>query len=106
MKSFKAGFSKGFIFGFLKKVGLGYLGWVIVLGIVTYVASILGLFALIVGAFFVSTLMLYAWIHLLFQHYDLYLERGGEGIVVHPEVLKSASDIPPLPQESRSSEEA
>ncbi len=98
MKSYKAGFSLRFILSFIKKVGFSYLLWMVVLWILTFLASFLGLFALIVGSIIVGTVAMFAGFHLLFQHYDLYLERGGEEIEIHPEVLKSATSVPPLPQ--------
>ncbi|MCF6314176.1 MAG: hypothetical protein L3J39_17135 [Verrucomicrobiales bacterium] len=96
-KDFRAGFDKVFFFGFIRKVGLSYLGWMAVLWVLMAVASILGMFVLFVGAIFVGTLASYAGYHLLWQHYDLYLQRGGEEIEIHPEVLgeKVAITSPP-----------
>jgi len=97
MKDFKEGFSMRFVFGFIKKVGFSFLLWLVVLWILAFFASLLGFLAFFVGSIVVSTVAMYAGFHLLYQHYDLYLERGGEEIEIHPEILKSAIRVPPLP---------
>lgn len=97
MKSFKEGFSMSFIVSFLKKVGLSFLLWMVLLWILAVFASLLGMLAFFVGSIFVGTVATYAGFHMLYQHYDLYLERGGEKIAIHPDVLKTASKVPPLP---------
>ena len=66
------------------------------LWVVAAVASVLGMFAFFIGIIFVGTVAMYAGFHVLYQHYDLYLERGGEEITVHPEVLGKAVNVPPL----------
>lgn len=98
MMNFKAGFSKRFIVGFGKKVGISLILWILLLGIVSTIAMPFGMLALGVGIYAVASIASFAQFHLLFQHYDLYLERGGEEIEIHPEVLKSATSVPPLPQ--------
>jgi hypothetical protein len=97
MKSFKEGFSMSFIVSFLKKVGLSFTLWIVVLAILTFFASILGMLAFFVGSIFVGTVAMYAGFHMLYQHYELYLERGGEKIEIHPDILKKATVVPPLP---------
>lgn len=97
MKSFKEGFSMSFIVSFLKKVGSSFTLWIFVLAILTFFASMLGMLAFFVGSIFVGTVAMYAGFHMLYQHYDLYLERGGEKIEIHPDVLKKAAVVPPLP---------
>ncbi|MEM7603480.1 MAG: hypothetical protein AAF357_18960, partial [Verrucomicrobiota bacterium] len=47
-------------------------------------------------AYVVSSWMQMALMHLVFQHYDLMLERGGERIEVNPELTKTLG-VPPLP---------
>lgn len=98
MKSFKDGFSKRFVFSFIKKVGLSFLLWTVLLWVLAIFASMLGMCAFFVGSIFVGTIAMYAGFHLLYQHYDLYLERGGEEIEIHPEVLEKAVRVPPIPQ--------
>lgn len=98
MKSFQEGFSMSFVFGFIKKVGLSFMLWTSALWFIAAAASVLGMLAFFIGSIFVATVAMYAGFHLLYQHYDLYLERGGEEIKIHPEVLKSNTRVPPLPQ--------
>lgn len=43
-------------------------------------------------------------LHLVFQHYDLMIERGGERIEINPELTKPLS-TPPLPIQTRDSED-
>ena len=105
MKSFRAGFSSTFIFGFLKKVGFSFLLWMMALTFFATIGSFVGMLALYVGSIAVSTISMYAMFHMLFQHYDLYLERGGQPLEFHPEVLKNATASPPLPQTTSQSED-
>jgi len=97
MKSFKEGFSLSFIVSFLKKVGLSFTLWIFALAVLVFFASMVGMLAFFVGSIFVGTVAMYAGFHMLYQHYDLYLERGGGKIAIHPDVLKKASKVPPLP---------
>ena len=87
MMDFKSGFSKTFILDFCKKVGLSLLLWYTLLMIVVMPLALLGYFALFVGVYAVSAWAQVASMHLLFQHYDLYLERGGQPIPVNPALL-------------------
>lgn len=95
MMDFKAGFSKSFIFDFIKKVGLSMLLWYMLLMIVVMPLALVGYFALFVGVYAVSAWAQVASMHLLFQHYDLYLERGGQPITVNPALLVVLT--PPTP---------
>ncbi len=97
MKRFQSGFSMGFVFDFIKKVGMSFFFWMVILWVISMVASVAGMLVLFVGAVLVSTLAMYAGFHLLYQHYELYLERGGQLIEVHPEVLRNVTGRPPLP---------
>lgn len=96
MMDFKAGFSKSFITGFIRKVGLSLLGYYLLLIVASFPLMLLGYLALFVGVFVVTAWMQVVLVHLLFQHYDLFLARGGEAIEINPEVTK-ALGIPPLP---------
>ena len=60
---------------------------------------IVGYLALITGVYVVASILRVAIVHLLSQHYDLYLERGGETIAVHPDVTARIGR-PPLPTAS------
>lgn len=99
MMDFKAGFSKSFILGFIKKVGGSLLLWIFVIALLAYPAMILGVLAFFVGVFVVAVWIQFAMFHLLFQHYDLYLHRGGEPIEINPELIQDIGN-PPLPQTS------
>jgi len=95
MMDFKAGFSKAFIIDFIKKVGGSMLLWYVVLMIVVTPLALLGYLALFVGVYVVMAWAQVTWMHLLFQHYDLYLERGGQAIPVNPALLTVLA--PPTP---------
>lgn len=95
MMDFKAGFSKSFIIDFIKKVGLSLLLWYMLLMIVVMPLALVGYFALFVGVYAVSAWAQVASMHLLFQHYDLYLEKGGQPIAVNPALLVVLT--PPTP---------
>jgi hypothetical protein len=99
MMDFKAGFSKDFVFGFVRKVGLSYLLWFVLLNLMVIPLALLGSLALFVGGYVVAAWGQAVAMHLLFQHYDLYLERGGAPIPVHPALLKVLTKpaLPPLP---------
>jgi len=71
--SFAEGFKIGWVIDFIKKVG-----WQIILqGIILMLISI----PLVLAGYIVVS-------HMQFQLYDLYLERGGEALQVHPQVLE------------------
>jgi hypothetical protein len=99
MMDFKAGFSKEFVFSFVKKVGWSLIGYYILVGLISFPLMIVGYLALIIGVYAVASIVQVAIVHLLFQHYDLYLERGGEPISVHPDVTARIGK-PPLPTAS------
>lgn len=101
MMNFKAGFSKSFIISFIRKVGLSMLGYYLLLMLTFFPLIVLGYLALLVGAFVVFAWFQAALMNLLFQHYDLYIERGGETIEINPEVTRHFG-IPPLPKHSGS----
>lgn len=101
MMDFKAGFSKSFLISFIRKVGLSLLGYYLLLMLISFPLILLGYLALIVGAFVVFAWFQVALMNLLFQHYDLFIERGGEAIEVNPEVTRPFW-IPPLPNYSGS----
>ncbi len=93
---FKGGFSKSFIISFIKKVGMSLIGYLLLVSLVAIPLVLIGYVALFVGAFVVAAGLQFAMLHLIFQHYDLYLERGGEAIEVNPELIKDYGN-PPLP---------
>ena len=106
MKSFQAGFSMSFVFGFIKKVGLSFMLWMAALWFIAAAASVIGMCAIFIGSIFVATVAMYVGFHVLYQHYDLYLERGGEEIEIHPEVLTRVMSAPPLPKSSGRDEDS
>lgn len=90
---FKAAFSWKFIKSFVRKVGLSLFGWFLLLLILVIPASCIGILALYVGYHLVMITYMFATFHILFQHYDLFLERGGEEIEIHPRVLGSPATL-------------
>lgn len=99
MMDFKAGFSKAFVFDFVRKVGLSYLLWMVLLSLILVPLALVGYLALFVGVYVVVAWAQVVAMHLLFQHYDLYLARGGTTIPVNPALLKVLTKpvLPPLP---------
>lgn len=99
MMDFKAGFSKAFIFDFVRKVGLSYLLWMVLLSLILVPLALVGYLALFIGVYVVVAWAQVVAMHLLFQHYDLYVARGGAPIPVHPALLKVPVHpaLPPLP---------
>ncbi|MDF2376962.1 MAG: DUF4013 domain-containing protein [Verrucomicrobiales bacterium] len=102
MMDFKSGFSWSFMKSFASKVGLSMIGYLILLSLIAMPLMIVGYFALFVGAYVVAAWMQMAMMHLVYQHYDLMVERGGEQIEINPELTKPLS-TPPLPIQSRDS---
>ncbi|NRB73883.1 MAG: DUF4013 domain-containing protein [Verrucomicrobiales bacterium] len=102
MMDFKSGFSWGFIGSFIKKVGLSLIGYYILLVLILMPMSILGSLALFVGVYVVAAWIQVAMNHILFQHYDLYLERGGEPIQFAADLVKEL-EAPPLPNQGNTS---
>lgn len=100
MMDFKAGFSKDFVFSFLRKVGLSLLLWQVLLSLILMPLASVGYLAFFVGVYVVMAWAQVVAMHLLFQHYDLYLARGGEPIAVNPALLRvlTKPTLPPLPQ--------
>lgn len=101
MMDFKAGFSKAFVFDFVRKVGMSYLLWMVLLNLIVIPLALIGYLALFVGVYVVAAWAQVVAMHLLFQHYDLYVARGGTPIPVHPALLKVLTKpaLPPLPSQ-------
>lgn len=102
MMDFKAGFSKTFVFDFLRKVGGSLILWWFVLAVMVVPLAMVGYLALFVGVYVVITWSQVTMMHLLFQHYDLYLFRGGTAIEINPELLVPLSQPvrpPSIPQQ-------
>jgi hypothetical protein len=99
MMDFKAGFSKAFVFDFVRKVGLSYLLWMVLLSLILVPLALVGYLAFFVGVYVVVAWAQVVAMHLLFQHYDLYVARGGTPIPVNPALLKVPAKpmLPPLP---------
>jgi hypothetical protein len=99
MMDFKAGFSKAFVFDFVRKVGMSYLLWMVLLNLIVIPLALIGYLALFVGVYVVVAWAQVVAMHLLFQHYDLYVARGGTAIPANPALLKVLAKpaLPPLP---------
>ena len=105
MMDFKSGFSWSFMKSFFSRVGLSLLGYFLLLSVISFPLMLLGYLALFVGVYVVAAWLQAAMIHLLFQHYDLMLERGGERIEVNPELTKPLG-TPPIPSGVQSPQSA
>ena len=103
MMDFKCGFFWGFICSFIKKVGMSLIGYYILLVLIAMPLSILGYLALFVGVYVVVAWIQVAMNHILFQHYDLYLERGGEPIQFATDLIKELGAPPPPPNRGTTS---
>ena len=95
MMQFGAGFSKDFILGFIKRCGGQILICTIVLALISIPACLIGYLALLIGIYPVIAIIHFVSYHLMFQMYDLYLERGGDEIQVADFVYGSAPVPPP-----------
>jgi hypothetical protein len=99
MMDFKAGFSWSFMKSFVGKVGMSMIGYYLLLMLVSFPLMLLGYLALFVGVYVVAVWLQFAMFHLVFQHYDLFLDRGGERVEVHPDITKNL-ERPPLPPQN------
>jgi len=97
---FAAGFSSKFAFAFLRKVGLSLCGWMLLLNLIFTPLFVLGSLAFSIGYYPVMTFFFFSWTHLLFQHYDLYLERGGEPVEFADELVRDFRSPPLLKRTS------
>ena len=98
--NFGAGFSGSFMRDFIKRVGGQVVLWAIILGAISIPLYLVGYMALVVGIYPVAAIITFVSHHLMFQMYDLYLERGGEEIPVADFVYGSVPVSPPsLPPE-------
>jgi len=86
--SFAEGFKIGWVIDFIKKVGWQIILQGIILMLISIPLVLAGYIVLFVGAYVASAIMMYLVSHMQFQLYDLYLERGGEALQVHPQVLE------------------
>ncbi|MEM6915532.1 MAG: DUF4013 domain-containing protein [Verrucomicrobiota bacterium] len=105
MMDFKAGFSFSFIKGFLGKVGLSLIGYYLLLMLISFPLLLVGYLALVIGVYVVSAWLQVATMHLVYQHYELSVERGGEKIEINPELTKELA-TPPLPSEQPALQES
>ena len=93
--SFGAGFSLAFIRDFTKRVGGQAILWTVILGAISIPLYLAGYLALFIGIYPVAAGLYFVGYHLMFQMYDLYLERGGEEIAVADYIYGSVPVTPP-----------
>lgn len=91
---FAAGFRKDFILSYVRKVGVSLLGWCLLLTLISIPLVFVGYLALLVGAYVVMTWLQYVSWHLTFQHYQLYLHRGGTTLPIHPTLVNPILPAP------------
>jgi len=99
MVQFQAGFLVRFILDFLRRVGWSLLLYFLLFMLIALPLTLVGYLAIFVGVYVVGTWVQYTMMQLLFQHYDLYLERGGEPIEVHVDLTREYG-VPPLPPQT------
>ncbi len=97
MMDFKSGFSWKFISSFIKKVGWSLMLYYSLLVIISIPLSLVGYLALIIGIYVVMVWVQLAMMSLIFQHYDLFVHRGGEEIIFTDELVRDYGR-PPLPK--------
>ncbi|MEM9282627.1 MAG: DUF4013 domain-containing protein [Verrucomicrobiota bacterium] len=97
MMGFKVGFCWSFITSFIRKVGWSLILYYFLLVLLAFPLSLLGSLALLVGVYVVMAWVQLTMMSLVFQHYDLYLERGGESIEFAEELVKEYG-APPVPR--------
>jgi hypothetical protein len=100
IQDFKPAFSVDFAKDFINRVWLEMILLELFLLGTGIVLSMVGMLACGVGIYPAAALMAYAHYHLLYQVYELYLERGGMPIPLKPEPVaaqsaNSAADAPP-----------
>jgi len=104
--NFGAGFSAGFIRDFFKRVGGQVILWAVILVAISIPLYMIGYLALLIGIYPVAAALYFVGYHLMFQIYDLYLERGGKEIVVADYIYASVPVTPPpFPVTSLASED-
>jgi hypothetical protein len=99
MMDFKAGFSKEFVFNFVKKSRLVSYHLLYPRGTDFLSPHDRRVSRAHHQVYVVGLILRVAIVQLLSQHYDLYLERWGETIAVHPDVTARLGG-PPLPTAS------
>ena len=91
LQDYKSGFSRAFIFDFLKRcwgpILLSQIGYFAL----ACLAIIVGYLALFIGVYFTMSLMMFVHYHLLYQVYQSHLAKGGDPLTIHPSLL------PPTP---------
>lgn len=81
-QQFGEGLRFGFIKRFIAKEGFSLLLWLFLLLLLAVPAFVVGYCALVVGAYVVSAVFQFISVHILFQHYDRFVAKGGEVIPI------------------------
>jgi hypothetical protein len=97
IQDFKPAFSLEFAKDFVKRVWLEMVLAELFLVGTGIVLSMVGMMVFCVGVYVAAALITYAHYHLLYQLYELYLERGGMAIPLKPEPVTTSSAEPPPP---------
>lgn len=88
---FGAGFNMNFVKSFVAKEGFSLFKWYILLTLLVIPAIFIGYCALFVGAYVVIAVFTFIIWHLVFQHYDDFIEKGGEQVPFSDELLYGKS---------------
>ncbi|MEM7698553.1 MAG: hypothetical protein AAF236_09140, partial [Verrucomicrobiota bacterium] len=99
LQGFKAGYDFGFIKSFCKKVGISITLYIFLIILISMPILIIASFTFVL-IYPLSGILTFAMFHLYFQHYDLYVERGGEALAFAPELLAEYQLAPPGPPAS------
>ena len=78
------GFSPGYLFDFLSKVGLQCVGVLLYTMVMSFVMGFLGLLLCCVGILPALAVVMFTYHHLVYQLYEQYLQRGGMAIPLKP----------------------
>jgi len=98
-QQFGAGFNMAFVKSFVAKEGFSLLKWYLLLSLIAIPAMFLGFCAFFVGAYVVIAVFTFVTWHIVFQHYDDFIAKGGEAVPFADELVygKSVVEAPPGP---------
>lgn len=93
-QDFKASFSFAWAKDFIARMWLDVLLSMIILWLVSMVLGVIGYLMICIGMFAVMPLIYFAWFHLKWQLYKVYLGRGGQPVPLSPKLQEGTP--PPI----------
>ena len=92
-QQFGAGFNMAFVKSFVAKEGPSLFKWYVLLSLMAFPAMIIGYCALLVGLYVVIAVMSFVTWHIVFQHYDNYIAKGGEPVPFSDQLIYGKSVV-------------